>query len=261
MWAQFDSKTASTEGVQMSAQNYTTLKVAICDDNPQERQFFLNMCKVIKNRLQVQIRLKEYTSGNALLFDMENSRIMATVDIVLLDIHLADNHGIEIARKLREMGYQGAIIFVTRSGDHWRDAFDVEAFNYITKDKDIENRFATTFVNALRKAKSRRSEALIFSAIGETRRIPIADILYFEVNDKLMRVHYNNDKFEFVSTLTKIENLLFGNEDFVRVNRNNLISVSHIDRLEGKDAIMLNGDSIAISPKHMKKLKTAMGKS
>ena len=245
----------------MSTQDYTTLKVAICDDNSQEREFFLNMCRMIKDRLQVQIRLKEYTSGNALLFDMENSRIMSTVDIVLLDIHLSDNHGIEIARKLRELGYQGAIIFVTRSDDHWRDAFDVEAFNYITKDKDIENRFVTTFVNALRKAKARRGEALIFSAIGETRRIPIASIVYFEVNDKLMRVHYNNTKFEFVSTLTKIESLLFGNEDFVRVNRNNLISVSHIDRLEGKNAIMLNGDVITVSPKHMKKLKTAMGKS
>ena len=244
----------------MSNQSYTTLKVAICDNNPQERQFLLNMCKAIKDRLNIQIRLKEYTSGNSLLLDMDNSRILATVDIVMLDIYLSDAHGIEIARKLRELGYQGAIIFVARSSDYWRDAFDVEAFNYITKDKDIENRFINTFINALRKAKSRRSEALIFSSIGETRRIPIADILYFEVTDKLMRVYYNNDKFEFISTLTKIESLLVGNEDFVRVNRNNLISASHIEKLEGKNVIMLNGDSISVASRHMKKLKTAMGK-
>lgn len=54
--------------------NVKPLKVAICDDNPNERKFFYVMCKRIKERLNIQIKLKEYESGDSMIFDLEDSR-------------------------------------------------------------------------------------------------------------------------------------------------------------------------------------------
>ena len=234
------------------------LKVALCDDNVKERAFFHNMCKLIKERKHIQIKLKEYDSGSALLFDMEDSRILATVDIVLLDINLPGQDGIDVAHKLRELGFQGAIIFITKSEEHWKDAFDVKAFNYITKDKDVEKRFVKVFMEAVKEALNRRGKTLLFSAIGETRKIDVASISHFEVADHLIRVYYGNEKFEFVSSLSKIETLLFDNDDFMRVNRGYLLSVPHVERIVDKNAIMLNGQVIPVAPKYMKALKAAM---
>jgi len=235
------------------------LKVALCDDNPKEREFFHNICKIIRDRKNIQIKLKEYESGDSLLFDMEDTRIMTTVDIVLLDINMpGGDDGIVVAQKLREFGYQGAIIFITKSNEHWRDAFDVEAFNYITKDKDVEARFTNVFMKAAKEAMDRRGKTLLFSAIGEIRKVEIATISHFEISAHLVTVYYDKGTFEFISSLAKIENLLFGNDDFMRVNRNYLISISHVERIDDKNAVMFNGAVIPVAPKYMRALKTAV---
>jgi len=236
------------------------LKVAVCDDNPKERAFFHDMCRLIKERKDIPIKLKEYESGEALIFDLEDTRIMNTVDIVLLDIHMPGKNGIDVARNLREYGYQGAIIFITKSSDHWREAFDVKAFNYITKDQDVEERFIKTFWDAVMEADKRRDRTLLFSSLGETRQIEIASISHFEVADHLIKVYYDKEDFEFISSLAKIESLVFGNDDFMRVSRTCLVSISHIEKINENHIVLLNGKSISITPKYIKKLKAAMAR-
>lgn len=233
------------------------LKVAICDDNAKERDFFYNICKTIKEQENIQIKLKQYEHGEALLFDLEDTKVMNTVDIVLLDINMPGRNGIDVAHKLREYGYQGAIIFITKSEEHWRSAFDVKAFNYITKDNDIKERFMKVFWEAAEAAESRRGKTLLLSSVGETRQIAVGSISHFEVNQHLVTVYYNKDKFEFISSLVKIENMIFGN-DFIRVHRSFLVSVSHIEKYNESEVVMMNGTVIPISRRYLTALKTAM---
>jgi len=234
------------------------LKVAICDDSPGERKFFYDMCKFIKERKNIQIKLKEYETGDSMIFDLEDSRIMNTVDIILLDINMPGKSGIKVAQTLREYGYQGAIIFITKSDEHWSEAFDVEAFNYIRKDENVESRFIKAFMKALENASNRRDRTLIFSSIGETRQIEIASISHFEVNNVLVTVYHDDEHFEFSSTLSKIESLLVDRDDFMRVHRSYVVSIPHIEKIQGNKIIMLNGITIPVSPKNIRALKAKM---
>jgi DNA-binding LytR/AlgR family response regulator len=238
--------------------NMHPLKVAICDDDPKERAVFYEMCKLVKERKKVRIKLKEYENGDAMLFDLEDTHILNTVDIILLDIHMPGKDGIDAARELRTNGFQGAIIFITGANDRWRDAFDVKAFNYITKDNDMEERFVKVFWEAIEEAKSRRDRTLLFSSLGETRQIEITTISHFEVDDHLIKVYYANERFDFISTLAKIESLVFGNDDFMRVHRSYLVSISHIVKIEDNKITMQNGQVIPLASKYAKDLKAAM---
>jgi len=235
------------------------LKVAVCDDNAEERAFLCDVCKTVKENKNIQIRLKEYDSGDALLFDMEDARIVSTVDIVLLDINMPGKKGIDTARTLRQYGYQGAIIFITKSNAHWRGAFDVKAFNYITKDDDLKDRFVNVFWDAVEEAENRRGKTLLLSSVGEMRQVDINAISHFEVEQYVVRVYYNaNENFTFISSLAKIENLLFGNSDFVRVHRSFLISVTHVAKVDKNTVEMLNGMVIPISRRHHAALRDAI---
>lgn len=246
--------------MQKSYGNMKPLKVVVCDENPGARKSLYNICKLIKERTGIRIMFKEYQNGDELLFDMKDAHIANSVDILLLEIDMPNGCGLDIARKLKDVDYEGSIIFTTKSTQHWRDAFDVEAFNYITKDEDIEKRFVSVFMKAAKKAMDKQGRCLVFSAIGEIRKIEVESISHFEVSGKLVTVFYEEKSFAFISSLVKVESLLFDNENFMRVNRDIIVSIPHIVKLNVKEKtlIMLNGHTIPVAPKYIKVLKTAL---
>lgn len=238
------------------------VRVAICDDDSMEREFFYHMCRKVKNEKDIQIQIRQYESGEALLFHFEDSKVLHSVDIVLLDISMPVKNGVEVAKKLREYGFQGAIIFITHSTnpDHFRAAFDVQAFNYITKDNDVNNRFIEIFIKAVKEVQHRRSKTLIFSSIAETRQIDIDDISHFEVEDHVITVYYGQgENFKFISTLSKVVSLVYG-EDFIRVHRSYLVSVAHILSLNSSENSieMMNRATIPVSKKYKATLREAV---
>ena len=236
------------------------LKIALCDDVAEERLFFYSMCKLIRERMGIEIKLKEYVTGDLLLYDLEDIRLLHSVDIILLDIKMPGKDGVEVARILRERGFQGAIIFITKSKERWQEAFDVEALNYIVKDKDdAEERFLKVFKKAYEQSTKKTDETLLLSSIGEVRKVRVSTISCFEVKDHLVKVHYGDDTFDFISSLSRIEEQLYGNSDFYRVSRNCIVSISHIERIEDKNVVMLTGKTIPISSRKMKGLKEAIG--
>ena len=239
------------------------IKVAICDDNPEERQYFLDMCKKIKEKNDIHIKVGIYETGDALLFDFEDSRILNSVDIVLLDIYMPGNSGIDVAQKIREQNFNGSIIFITRSDEYWKSAFDVNAFNYIIKGNDVKERFSNIFIKAIAEARKRRSKMFVFSSIHETRQVPIDAIKYFEIDKHVVTVHYNqDDNFNFISSLVKVESMLFGHSDFVRIHRSFIISLSHLssDNISEKSVKMFDGKILPVSRKYTTSLREAMSK-
>ena len=236
------------------------LKIALCDDSVAERLFFYNICKSVQKDKDIPMKLKEYETGQALLFDFADSRVRETVDMVLLEINLSGDNGIDVVKKLREDGYQGSIIFITKSEAHWREAFDVKAFNYITKDGDDVKRFTKVLLEAIGEAEVRQSRNLLFSSFGETRQISIAEISNFAVDKYMVTVYYNKEAFEFVSSLSKLESLLIDKDNFIRANRSCVISLSHIEKYDSDagNVVMKNGAVIPVSTRNAKKLRSLM---
>ena len=237
------------------------IKVAICDDNVEERKYFCNLCREIKDKQGLQIKVGQYETGDSLLFDFEDSKVLNDVDIVLLDIYMPGTSGIDVAEKIRKLNFQGFIIFVTRSSEYWSNAFDLKAFNYIVKGDNMKERFFEVFIGAVNEVRKKKSKTLFFSSINENRQIDIDSISYFEVDKHVVTVHYEMDKtFEFISSLLKIEHMLYGNSDFVRVHRSYLVSLSHVasDKIKERSLEMLNGDIVPVSRKHIVSLREAI---
>lgn len=233
------------------------IKVAICDDNLEERKYFVKLCSEIGKENQILIKLKEYEHGDALLFDMGEPKIRSAIDIVLLDIHMPGKNGIDVAHDLRKYGYKGIILFVTVSKKHLRNAFEVKAFNYIIKQYDSKNHFKKVFLDAVEEAANRQKATLLLTSIGETRQIAIKDISRFEVDSHVVTAYYNNESFEFPSSLAKLENITFGH-GFVRTHRSHLISTFYIAKFTEKEVTMADGTVIPVSRRYYSQLKAEM---
>ena len=73
-----------------------------------------------------------YFSGEPLIDDVKDGKWF---DMIVLDVVLKNENGVDIAKELRECGYKGKIAFWTAHKDFVFDALDVEFTHYIIKGK------------------------------------------------------------------------------------------------------------------------------
>jgi len=106
-------------------------------------------------------------------------------------------------------------------------------------------------------ASEKSNEYMLFTGIGEYRNIAINDIKYFEVRGKIITVYYGSKSFEFISTIGKLENLLF-TKGFLRVHRSFLVSLQYIKTFTYEEITLIDHTVISVGRKYYSGLKDAM---
>jgi DNA-binding LytR/AlgR family response regulator len=226
------------------------MKVLICDEMREralENKAFLTGCAE-RNHVDATIDVVE--SGEKLLFYKDTK--YAKVDLIYINYNLTKTNGMEVARALRRGGYLGDIVFWTTDTAHAREGYDVDALAYLLIGKETKATRERIFMKAVGRCQKRGSEVISFSHRGEQRNIPIEDIVYFEVLDHTVTVHYyknqNQETFDFYSSLSKIEKEL-ANKGFLRTHKSYLVAQDHIYKKMPDYLEMSNGDQLPIGDK------------
>ena len=122
------------------------MKIAVCDDS---KEICMKITELIRERDR-RLEISVFSCGEALLNSDEY------FDIILLDIEMKKLSGIDTAKKLRGLeengGRKAIVIFITAFREYMEQAFDVSAFNYITK-PIYEERFFRIFDAAVKEAR------------------------------------------------------------------------------------------------------------
>ena len=225
------------------------LKIVICDTNKNELEGHARVCKSICEKKNLPVTILTFGESKTLVFEMGDPAFNDSVDIMIIE---PDGGCEALASYLRkQLGYKGVILYLSRSIDekHFYSAFDVNAFSFIKKG-DL-NRFGTVFAEALSIAKEKERLFIAVSYLGEYRNIDIRDIYSFETaeNDhsaNLIRVKYVGGEFDFISTLSELEEKLKA-VGFLRVQRSFIVSIDAIHKVSYQEVILNNGESVPVS--------------
>lgn len=228
------------------------MKIFLCDDEEEALEFYEEELKELATKHSCSLEILKFTNGHEMLFYIDDQ--WDEIDAIYLDINMPDIDGIAIAEELRNSGFNGEIIFLTVSKEHFLPAFDVRAFNYIVKGESPSERFESIFLEIVRLVNEKEKEFILLSGGGEHRRIEIDDIHYFEIDKRIVTVHYKDQEFEFSSTLGKLENRLY-NKGFVRVHRAFLVADNAIQDLDHKTLRLRNGDVIPVGRTYQKEVQ------
>ena len=231
-------------------------RVVVCDDEKMALTMYVNLCRKICAKYNIDVAIKEYNSGSDLMFDLEDPKFHNTLDLLFLDISMPGLSGVEVAREAREAGYTGVIIFVTASDEHYGDAFDIGAFHYIRKG-DSAARFEEIFLKAVDMAGTINQKEISLSGWGEIRKIKVNSIHYFEVINRIIFVYYDDQEFQFQGNLSILEEQL-ADAGFMRIHRNYLISLSHVESITFKFVLMTNGKELPVGRTRYSDLKEAV---
>jgi two-component system, LytTR family, response regulator AlgR len=179
----------------------------------------------------------------------------AAVDVVLLDIHMPGADGLQLARELRKIRPELAIIFVTAHAEHAVDAFDLDVTDYLTKPVRAE-RLQKALQKALQK-KEHTAQAIsrpesdlaqkfiIIQDRGRTERVPLPDVLYFKAELKYVTVRTAQRSYILDGSLTELETQYA--QDFLRIHRNTLVArreMRALERFHGVDDDDADGGAV-----------------
>lgn len=223
------------------------MNVCICDDCAAHIAHCKDALKNASERLGVSLLTREYSSGDAFLFAAED--LLSSIDIVYLDIHMPGTDGLETAKQLRALGYGGDIVFFTVSADYAVDGYDVSALHYIVKNATSDQKFGEIFSRACERKKRRESELLVLTCAGESRCIPLDSIRYFEITQRIVTVYYDDERFEFYSTISRMEEQLFS-KGFLRTHKSFLVNKRYLRSVDSSRVLLDDGKELPVGKRY-----------
>lgn len=214
------------------------MRIAVLEDSLIQQERIRNLLD-LSHRLCFFSAVEEYVKSNFYF------------DLLLLDIELGSQNGIEFIKKHPDK--QRFIVYVSSHSEAMADTFDTNVLGFIIKDR-IED----ALVEKVNQVEQRihQLEKIALSLPYETRYVYRDDILYFQIENGVFALLKDGTKLSLVNeTLKEIEAQL--SDSFIRVNNNVLINFSKVDYLDVKNhkIIMLEGTIISVSVRRWKKVK------
>ena len=160
------------------------MNILICDDVEADILTYKNKISALIQKHNVNAKIHTYLSGEEMLFELSGNDF--TADAIYLDIFMPRMEGTKVAETLRDVGFDGEIIFLTNSKTHMLQGYDVQAFNYILKDQTTNRKFEEIFTKVVEKIEGKSKTVVTFTCAGENRTVAVGDVKYFSVVDKIV---------------------------------------------------------------------------
>ncbi|WP_233401892.1 LytR/AlgR family response regulator transcription factor [Marinomonas ostreistagni] len=223
------------------------IQVMVVDDEPLLR---FHLQKMLQDLWQDVDHIIAVGSG------VEAINIASEIDIhtVFMDIKMPGLSGIETAKKLRESGFQGNLVFVTAYDEHAIAAFEQEALDYLLKPvtekrlyeciQRLQRRSQTTVkyeldaqqLHQLLPHTLNSSLQWVNASRGDTIHvIQVSKISCFIAEDKYTTVVTEEGEYLIKKSIKQLMDELNSNE-FWRIHRSALVQVSHIQCVNKDDS-------------------------
>jgi DNA-binding LytR/AlgR family response regulator len=209
------------------------------------------------------------------------------VDIVLLDIHMPDLNGIELARTLKDVP---AVIFTTAYSEYALESYEVAAVDYLLKPIALP-RFMQAIEKAIVKLKglapsdsSNPSNLSLRAPLARTEgsnssnsstpSTPSNSSLLIKADYKLYKINYDDllyieGQHEYVSFYTKGKRITalyslksleeqLPREKFIRVHKSYIVSIDNISEIEQLN-VTVAGQKIPIGGSYRESLLERLG--
>lgn len=224
--------------------------IAVCDDSIEDLQAISALTKQILQKEAFAFELSCYESGDQLMQALSDGLYF---DLLLLDVMMPHQDGMELAARLRKKQLDLPIIFISFNREMALNGYKVSAIRYLAKPVEQED-LKEALLHCL-SLKRRRKGLLIPSGNGNERIFP-DEIVYIET--QLRKSHVVLTKGEVVTSLriSQLEKALAG-QNFIRCHQGFLVNLSFIRTLKATELELLNGLKIPVSKHRIQDVRKA----
>ena len=221
--------------------------IYICDDTENDCLRLKHNLDTYQKTIRANYLISEFTvttffSGEQLLQTWNRNNIKP--DLLFLDIYMTGGNGIDVARKLRNDGFDGGIIFTTSSKEHAMASYDVNALYYLQKPYTHSH-----FLNAMDKCKSiLNASARCFRGFIRRKEyvIPYHEIVCFEISGHSVILHRMEDSLTFHLSMKEILSEVSDISYFLPCGKSYLVNLNYVDTCIDLNFILKNNFIVPI---------------
>lgn len=220
-------------------------RIAICEDEPsmaQENEAMI--CRILEARSyqrDIDFSVVCFSAPEPLLAALQEHS--TAFHLLLLDIRLARENGLDLASRLRELHVDCSIIYVTAYTEYALDSFTTRPLEYLMKPVDEER---------LKKAvewdlqKNYRPEQIALPVNGGLRKAVVQDILYAEAVNHKAAVHLAGEVISVNLSFQDFLSRLPGNV-FCRCHNSFVVNLKHVHKQTTYGVLLKNGMELPVS--------------
>ena len=217
------------------------MKLGICDDEAVVH----HQVKEYINDIDFGIPLEvtDFYNGEALI------ESASQIDILLLDICMPGLDGIEVGRKLKGNVNIGKIIMLTSMVERFPEAFEIEAYRFITKPIDREK-----LVKAIHEAIDTFVGCTPIEVYLDNQKYCFQQrqIRYISKLTSRTEVIIGRESFQSGMTLAEWESVL-DSRMFLQVHKSYIVNLSQIEQIEDK-LTLKNGEILPVARRRKSEL-------
>ncbi len=221
------------------------MRIAVLDDDLDE---VLKLQEMIFH-ISGNYRVDRFTEGKDLLKEVENG---AVYDLLLCDVYMKGENGIEIAKQMKALCPQTPVAFITSSREHAVDAFSVDAVHYLVKPVTQED-----VVEVFRRLQNKTEPRHTLTV----RIDRVVNVLY---QDEIIRVEGHGHNTEIICSdntvysirkpFREMNELL--DETFIQIKKGVTLNMRHISRMTYKDCTSRDGKTYLLRRDQAKEIRT-----
>lgn len=227
------------------------LHIAVCDDDKAAVQAHRDIAILCLRECGCAGKTECYTSSDNLLYDISEDHFF--FDLILLDIEMPGNTGMEIAEKIKPYLPNVKIIFITSHIEYAIDAFELSVFRYVPKDA-LKQRLPAAIRDAVKLLKLEEGKTYTIQTNSRLERIPYRDIYYIERDGKNATIAASGGVSRVRKSLQQVYGEL-GTDEFIYIDRGCIVNMIHIMQIREGMAILKNGVALPISRSHLQTVK------
>lgn len=230
------------------------LNIAICDDEVCYRKLVMRLIEKYNTERNCNLSVTPYEHDSKLLEDAKKNGFF---DAYILDVVMPGMNGIELGHTLREMGFNGKILYLTSSEEYAIDAFKVKAYNYILKPIEPEN-FFLALDDAFHIDTTQDSTDIVIKSTKGNIKVNSEHILYAALDKRAISYYLTDGQIihgrSIRVSFSEATQDLLQESSFTVCGASMVINLQYIQVIEDNSVTFQNGEKIFVPQRAVKKL-------
>ncbi len=226
-------------------------KILICDDGNEALNLTAEIIMEFYQEIGGEYTLLRFSSPSEVIAFVQSGN---AVDVAFLDIMMPGMNGIDLAFRLREIGFGGYLIFLTSFNDFAAQSYSVKAFSYLLK--PVEKEAVWEQLDIIEKTLLMGdNRGFSLTRRSGMRFVLFSELMYVEVVNHSLSFHLTDgENINIYATLREFSEMLLAEPQMVKPQKSFIVNLDHVNSCENRALFMRDGTRVSV-PKDFEVVK------